>query len=202
MLLIVASFLVIAIFTYILASFMHVGALYHALNTPQNKNIIEQHIVSNLPNKSLNTNSYYSNTSVISIYKDNITQAFINACENVRWLSIQNNCPNPNDFNTAWGFLPSLSGNVNNINGSNVAFSCASVSAFGEGILYKSISNIISNTCVSCFYNLQNPNYIPYSQMMPYKNNSPYGTNTSHTNVSIGDPCAVGSFISCTFICR
>lgn len=202
MLFIVISFLIIAIFTYLLTTLMHVGALYHALNSPYNKNIIQQHIVSNLPNKNLQSQSNYSNTSVANTYKDNITQAFINACENVRWLSIQNNCTNPNDFNTAWSFLPSLSGNINSISGSNVAFSCGSISAFGEGILYKSISNIISNTCVSCFYNLQNPSSVPYSQLLPYKNNSPYGTNTSHTNISMGDPCAMGSFISCTFICK
>ncbi|WP_337954094.1 MULTISPECIES: hypothetical protein [unclassified Hydrogenobaculum] len=176
--------------------------LYHAINTPQNPKLNTYHIVSSLPNKTLNnTSSTNPIQNIVSFYKDSYEQAFINACENARWLSIKNNCSNPNDFNQAWSFLPSLTGNVNNITGSNIAFSCNTKSAFGEYVLYNSISSLQSNTCVSCYYNLNSNNAIPYSGLLPYKSSSYYGTNTTHSLTSMGDPCAVGSFISCTYVC-
>jgi hypothetical protein len=179
--------------------------LYHAINTPQNPKLNTYHIVSSLPNKTLN-NISSTNTiqSIVSFYKDSYEQAFINACENVRWLSIQNNCNNPNDFNQAWSFLPSSAGSVNSITGTATPtsmprnFSCTTTSAFGEYVLYSSISRLQSNTCVSCYYNLNSNSAIPYSGLLPYKS-GPYGTNTTHSTASMGDPCAVGSFITCTY---
>lgn len=177
--------------------------LYHAINTPPNPKTSTYHIVSNLPNKAINNISTTNNIqSILSYYKESYEQAFINACENVRWLSIKNNCQNPNDFNQAWSFLPSYSGFVSNIRGVQTPFSCASYSSFGEYVLYSSLSGLQSNTCISCYYNLSNNNTIPYSSLLPYKNNSPYGTNTTHSLTHMGDPCAIGSFISCTYICN
>lgn len=183
---------------------MHIGALYHALNNTKNPNTIQANIVSNLPTNNLPNISNTNNTNLINIYKDNLTQAFVNTCENVRWLSIQNNCQNPNDYVVAWSFLGSLSGSVNSITGLAAPFSCNNINSFGRSILYKSISNMISNTCVQCVYNLNyNTNSsVPYSESSPYKNNSSYGTNITHSITSMGDPCAVGSFISCTYICK
>jgi hypothetical protein len=175
--------------------------LYHAINTRQNPKLNTYHIVSSLPNKTITlsqTSNVSTISSLVSTYRDSYEQAFINACENVRWLSIQNNCGNPNDFNQAWSFLPSLTGNVNNIKGTNIAFSCNTISNFGQYVLYQSISGLLSNTCVSCYYNLNSNSAIPYSGLLPYKN-GPYGTNTTHSLTSMGDPCAVGSFISCTY---
>jgi len=179
--------------------------LYHAINTPQNPKLNTYHIISSLPNKTLNnTSSTNTIQSIVSFYKDSYEQAFINACENVRWLSIQNNCNNPNDFNQAWSFLPSLSNDVRSITGTTTPtsmprnFSCNTVSNFGQYVLYQSISGLLSNTCVSCYYNLNSNSAIPYSGLLPYKS-GPYGTNTTHSTASMGDPCAVGSFISCTY---
>jgi len=206
MLFITVAFLIIAIMSYILYMVSSSIPLYHAINTPQNPKLNTYHIISSLPNKTLNNNrvadlSSSTNTiqSIVSFYKDSYEQAFINACENVRWLSIQNNCTNPNDFNQAWSFLPSLTGNINNITGSNTPFSCNTVSNFGQYVLYQSISGLLSNTCVSCYYNLSSNTSIPYSMPLPYKINTPYGTNTTHSLTSMGDPCAVGSFITCTY---
>lgn len=200
MLFITVAFLIIAIMSYVLYMVSSSIPLYHAINTPQNPKLNTYHIISSLPNKTLN-NISSTNTiqSIVSFYKDSYEQAFINTCENVRWLSIQNNCNNPNDFNQAWSFLPSLTGNVNNITGSNIAFSCNTTSAFGKYVLYNSISRLQSNTCVSCYYNLSSNTSIPYSMPLPYKINTTYGTNTTHSLTSMGDPCAVGSFISCTY---
>ena len=199
MLFITVAFLIIAIMSYILYMVSSSIPLYHAINTPQNPKLNTYHIVSSLPDKTLN-NISSTNTiqSIVSFYKDSYEQAFINACENVRWLSIQNNCTNPNDFHQVWSFLPSLTGNVNNIKGTNIAFSCNTISNFGQYVLYQSISGLLSNKCVSCYYNLNSNNAIPYSGLLPYKN-GPYGTNTTHSLKSMGDPCAVGSFISCTY---
>jgi len=208
MLFITVAFLIIAIMSYILYMVSSSIPLYHAINTPQNPKLNTYHIISSLPNKTITlipwqtcSQTYNVSTisSIVSFYKDSYEQAFINACENVRWLSIQNNCNNPNDFNQAWSFLPSLTGNVNNITGTNTPFSCTTTSAFGEYVLYNSISRLQSNTCVSCYYNLSSNTSIPYSMPLPYKINTPYGTNTTHSLTSMGDPCAVGSFISCTY---
>jgi hypothetical protein len=208
MLFITVAFLIIAIMSYILYLVASTVPLYHAVNVVPKPNISTYHIISNLPNKTLNNNrvvdlSSTTNSiqSIVSFYKDSYEQAFINACENARWLSIKNNCSNPNDFNQAWSFLSSLTGNVNTITGSNITFSCNTKSAFGEYVLYSSISGLQSNTCVSCYYNLLSNTYIPYSMPLPYKINTPYGTNTAHSLTSMGDPCAVGSFISCTYVC-
>lgn len=200
MLFITIAFLIIAIMSYILYMVSSSIPLYHAINTPQNPKLNTYHIVSSLPNKTLNnTSSTNTIQSLVSTYRDSYEQAFINACENVRWLSIQSNCPNnPNDFNQAWSFLPSLSNDVRSITGTTTPFSCNTTSAFGEYVLYNSISRLQSNTCVSCYYNLNSNSAIPYSGLLPYKS-GPYGTNTTHSTASMGDPCAVGSFISCTY---
>ena len=205
MLFITVAFLIIAIMSYILYMVSSSIPLYHAINTPQNPKLNTYHIISNLQNKTLN-NISSTNTiqNIVSFYKDSYEQAFINACENVRWLSIQNNCGNPNDFNQAWSFLPSLSNDVRSITGTTTptsmprGFSCNTISNFGQYVLYQSISGLLSNTCVSCYYNLNSNSAIPYSGLLPYKS-GPYGTNTTHSTASMGDPCAVGSFISCTY---
>ncbi|MGC8649567.1 MAG: hypothetical protein ACP5S8_01175 [Hydrogenobaculum sp.] len=202
MLFITVAFLIIAIISYILYMVASTVPLYHAVNVVPKPNISTYHIISNLPNKTLsNTSTTNAIQSIVSFYKDSYEQAFINACENTRWLSIKNNCSNPNDFNQAWSFLPSLTGSTNTITGSNILFSCNTKSAFGEYVLYSSISGLQSNTCVQCYYNLSSNTSIPYSMPLPYKINSPYGTNTTHSLTSMGDPCAVGSFISCTYVC-
>ncbi len=201
MLFITVAFLIIAIMSYILYLVSSTIPLYHAVNIPKT-NLSTYHIISNLPNKTLsNVSNTNSIQSIVSFYKDSYEQAFINACENVRWLSIQNSCPNPNDFNQAWSFLPSLTGSVSLIKGYSTPFSCQSSSSFGEYVLYSSILGLQSNTCVQCYYNLSSNTSIPYSIPLPYKINSPYGTNTTHSLTSMGDPCAVGSFISCTYVC-
>jgi hypothetical protein len=207
MLFITIAFLIIAIMSYILYMVSSSIPLYHAVNTPQNPKLNNYHIVSSLPNKTIalsQTSNVSTISSLVSTYRDSYEQAFINACENVRWLSIQNNCTNPNDFNQAWSFLPSLSNDVRSITGTTTptsmprGFSCNTTSAFGEYVLYNSISRLQSNTCVSCYYNLNSNSAIPYSGLLPYKS-GPYGTNTTHSTASMGDPCAVGSFISCTY---
>ncbi len=205
MLFISVSLLIIAIFTYLMYAVMSGSILYHAVKVSNNPKLINNHIVSNLPNKSLNmVSSTNSLSSVLSFYKDNYEQAFINACENVRWLSIQNNCSNPNDYYNSWTFLPSTAGYINSITGVQTAFNCSSRSQFGEYVFYNAISKITSNTCVACYYNL-NPNTIssnlPYAQSLPYKSGA-YGQNITHSIISMGDPCAVGSFVSCTYICK
>ena len=207
MLFITIAFLIIAIMSYILYMVSSSIPLYHAVNTPiawqtcQNPKLNTYHIVSSLPNKTIalsQTSNVSTISSLVSTYRDSYEQAFINACENVRWLSIQNNCTNPNDFNQAWSFLPSLSNDVRSITGTTTPFSCNTVSNFGQYVLYQSISGLLSNTCVSCYYNLNSNSAIPYSGLLPYKS-GPYGTNTTHSTASMGDPCAVGSFISCTY---
>jgi hypothetical protein len=207
MLFITVAFLIIAIMSYILYMVSSSIPLYHAINTRQNPKLNTYHIVSSLPNKTITlsqTSNVSTISSLVSTYRDSYEQAFINACENVRWLSIQNNCGNPNDFNQAWSFLPSLSNDVRSITGTTTptsmprGFSCNTISNFGQYVLYQSISGLLSNTCVSCYYNLNSNSAIPYSGLLPYKN-GPYGTNTTHSLTSMGDPCAVGSFISCTY---